>query len=88
MKTRMLIGMVVPVLGSNNPRLPGDHSQYVGIGVAAVSGSKFLSGRGGGRLRVSCPVRGEDPSGLEPTGEPTGFEPVVVSVLHCCRNPS
>ena len=27
---------------------------------------------------MSSPIRGEDRSGLEPTGEPTGFEPVVV----------
>jgi hypothetical protein len=30
---------IVLVLGSKNPRLPGDHFQYVGIGVAAVQGS-------------------------------------------------
>jgi hypothetical protein len=43
------IGMVliVLVLGSKNPRLPGDHFQYVGVGVAAVEGSKS-PGRSGG----------------------------------------
>jgi len=32
-------------------------------------------------LRVSSPIRGEDRSGLEPTGEPTGFKPVVVQLV-------
>jgi hypothetical protein len=42
-----LTEVVVRVLGSKNPRLPGDHFQYVGIGVTAVQGSKSL-GRSAG----------------------------------------
>ena len=67
-------GIIVLVLGSKNPRLPGDH--FSTCGSLGQSGE----GRIPVRSKTSCGLRWVYlrwlQSGLEPTVEPTGFKPV------------